>query len=284
MSIEDIVRTSMDEIVSDLAPTIPEPAALRARVDRGRRVRSIATVGLVAAVAAAALVGTGAFRDNRSQERPTGPVSTSNSLGSRPVDLKSLQHSEPLPAGRYAMPIITVEGPMRAIVDVPNGYFNTRGWVIDDGNDRLAPHQYGDLAFWGGVDEVYTDPCGSERYVDAGTSVHDLAAALVAQHHRTTSQPVAVTVDGYRGIYLTATGTENLDSCTGQMQTIFHANHSWATTMQDDMANTVDHMWILNVRGQRIVAVARVIQGHTSHPAQLVQMAESARFTFGDQP
>jgi hypothetical protein len=282
MSIEDIVRTSMEDVASDLAPTVPDPAAVRGRVNRVRRVKAVVAVGLVAA-AAAAVVGAGTLRDRPTEQRPTGPVSPSTSATGQPVRLDLLRTGQPLTPGRYAVPVIPTNGPMRADVDVPSGYFNTEGWVIDDGNDDLAPHQFGDVGFWGGVDAVSTDPCRGGHEVKVGPSVHDLAVALAAQRHRTTTQPVPVTLGGYDGLYLTSTGATSVDRCDGGVQTLFHATGSWSTRLQDETPKKVDHLWILDVRGQRIVVVARVAPGHTTHPAQLLGIAQSARFTFDDR-
>jgi hypothetical protein len=74
MSIEEIVRASMDQLARDLQPTVPDPAAVRARVNKGRRVRSIAVVGLAAAATAALVVGVAGMRDRSSGGGPTHPV------------------------------------------------------------------------------------------------------------------------------------------------------------------------------------------------------------------
>ena len=87
MNIEEIVRTSMDQLARDLEPTMPNPAAVRARVNRSRRIRSIAVVGLAAAVAAGAVVGIAELRD-----RSNGSGRPHPSRVSRPA-------STPTPSG-----------------------------------------------------------------------------------------------------------------------------------------------------------------------------------------
>ncbi len=74
MSIEDIVRTSMDHLVHDLEPTVPDPAGIRARVHRSRRVRSMAAAGIAAAVAAAVVITVAQFHDQPRGAEPTHPV------------------------------------------------------------------------------------------------------------------------------------------------------------------------------------------------------------------
>jgi hypothetical protein len=74
VNIEEIVRTSMNELARELQPTVPNPAAVRARVVRSRRIRSIAAVGLAAAVAAGAVVGVAELRAGPSSSGPTNSV------------------------------------------------------------------------------------------------------------------------------------------------------------------------------------------------------------------
>jgi hypothetical protein len=70
MNIEELVRTSMKELARDLEPAVPNPAALRARVNRTRRLRSVAAIGLAAAAATAVVVGVSELRKSDS----SGPV------------------------------------------------------------------------------------------------------------------------------------------------------------------------------------------------------------------
>jgi hypothetical protein len=74
MSIEEIVRASMEQLARDLQPTVPSPAAVRARVNRGRRVKSIAATGLAAAVAAGVLLSVSELRDRSGGSEPTHSV------------------------------------------------------------------------------------------------------------------------------------------------------------------------------------------------------------------
>ncbi len=138
----------------------------------------------------------------------------------------------------------------------------------------------GDIAFWGTVTQVDTDPCLGGKHIGAGTSVHDLAAELVAQRHMKTSQPVPVTIGGYHGVYLMLTAPADLDRCRGGSVTILAAGGTW---LQWDVPNATFHEWILNVRGTRVVGGAR-IDPDAANPAELIHMVESATFTGADQP
>jgi hypothetical protein len=74
MNIEEIVRTSMDQLARELQPPLPDPASVRARVNQSRRVRSIAVVGLAAAAAAAVVVGLSDLQHSSNGSGPTHPV------------------------------------------------------------------------------------------------------------------------------------------------------------------------------------------------------------------
>ena len=74
MSTEEIVRSSMDQVARGLQPTVPDPAAVRARVNRRSRVRSLAAVGLAAVVTAAVVVGVDASRDSGRSAPPPPPT------------------------------------------------------------------------------------------------------------------------------------------------------------------------------------------------------------------
>ncbi len=73
MSTEDIVRSSMDQAVTDLRPTVPDPASLRARVNRRSRAQAFAAVGLAAVVTAGVVLGIVAARDD---DRSAPPPAT----------------------------------------------------------------------------------------------------------------------------------------------------------------------------------------------------------------
>jgi hypothetical protein len=168
------------------------------------------------------------------------------------------------------VPFLAVDGPARAIVHVPEGYFG-RGPVI--GSDG------GDIAFWGTVTKVDTDPCLGGKHIGAGTSVHDLATKLVALRHMKTSQPVPVTIGGYHGVHLTLTAPADLDRCRGGNVSILTGGGTW---LQGDVPSGIFHEWILNVHGTRVVGGAR-INPSTANAAELTHMVESAHFTGVDQ-
>jgi len=185
-------------------------------------------------------------------------------------DIMQIPEDTPLDPGRYSVGLLFDDGPTRAIVDVPEGYVGG-GPVI--GSDD------GDLAFWGSVTRVDTDPCLGGTQVDAGTSVHDLASLLVAQRHMKASRPVPVTIGGYRGLYLTLTAPADLDRCRDGNVTIYTAGGAW---LQWDIPHATFHEWILDVHGQRVVGGTR-ISPDAADAAELIHMVESATFSGADQ-
>lgn len=200
-----------------------------------------------------------------SSEPPTTPSAD------EPIDLMQLPEDTDLEPGTYSVGFLYDDGPARAVVDVPEGYVGG-GPVI--GSDD------GDIAFWGSVTQVDTDPCLGGRHVRAGSSVHDLASALVAQRHMKISTPVPVTVGGFHGVYLRSTGPSDVRRCRGGSVTIYTAGGTW---LQADVPNTTFHAWILNVRGTRVVGGARIYP-HAANEAELVHMVESAEFPVADRP
>lgn len=188
-----------------------------------------------------------------------------------PIDITQIpEDSSPLEPGTYSVPSLAADGTTRAIVDVPEGY---------SGGGPVIGSDDGDIAFWGTVTQVDTDPCLGGKHIGAGTSVHDLAAKLVAQRHMKTSQPVPVTIGGYHGVHLRLTAPADLDRCRGGRVTIYTAGGAW---LQWDVPDATFHEWILNVRGRRVAGGTR-IDPDAANPAELIHMVESARFSGADQ-
>lgn len=231
----------------------------------------------VALVAIAGLVGacssTGTDATTSTPDTTTSQSSAPHTTPSsdEPIDIMQIPGDTPLEPGKYSVGLLFDDGPTRAIVDVPEGYV-AGGPVIrsDDGS----------IAFWGTVKQVDTDPCLGGKHIGAGTSVHDLAAKLVAQRHMKTSRPEPVTLGGYHGVYLKLTAPADLERCRGGRVTILTAGGTW---LQSDVPNTTFHEWILNVNGTRVVGGA-LISPDAANADELIGMVESARIRVSDQP
>jgi hypothetical protein len=228
----------------------------------------VAIAGLVGACSSTGSDATPSTADTTTSQASAPPATTSSD---EPIDIMQIAEGTSLEPGRYSVGLLFDDGPTRAIVDVPEGY-RAGGPVI--GSDD------GDIAFWGKVTKVDTDPCLGGKHVGAGTSVHDLAAKLVAQRHMTSSKPVPVTIGGYHGVYLKLTAPADLDRCRAGNVTILSGGGEW---LQWDVPNATFHEWILNVRGTRVVGGAR-IGPDAVDPDELIHMVESAEFTGADTP
>lgn len=247
---------------------------------------------LAAILLAAGLGPLGACSDGSTGTDTTGadgPASTTSSTPgvsqtptdgpTEPIDMMTLSAGDSLEPGRYAVPLIGPESAMRAVVEVPEGYFSAGPWVIDDGHGTLVPDEFGDLTFWADIDQVDPDPCKAGGTADVGRTVRDLADALAAQKNRTTTRPVPVTLDGNKGLYLESRGSKDAASrCQGGQPTLWQSDTYWEDSFGVEPRN-VQRMWILNVDGQRVVALVNIFPDQTANPAEMAGMAESVRFT-----
>ena len=203
--------------------------------------------------------------------RPTTPSPD------EPTDLIEVPEGTLLQAGKYLAPYLAGEGDrdpansaMRGVVDVPGGY---------TGGGPVIESDHGDAAFWGKVTRVATDPCrGASRQI--GPSVRDLATALAAQRHMSTTRPLPVTVGGYHGLYVKSYAPKILDHCRHQEVVIYTGGGSW---LQTDLPGGAFRWWILDVGGQRVVAATRSLPD-TADADPLNHMMESAEFTSVDEP
>jgi hypothetical protein len=231
-----------------------------------------------AAVAAAliALASVTACASNDSTTSASHPPSTRSSAPSttdssdEPIDITRIPEDTPLEPGTYSVPFLNGDDTTRAIVDVPDGYTNHFSVIGSDD---------GDMAFWGSVTQVDTDPCLGGKHVGAGTSVRDLASLLVAQRHMKTTHPVPVTVGGYHGVYLKSIVPADVQRCRGGVVTMYTDGDTW---LQQDVPHAIFQAWILNVHGRRVVGGTRILPD-AAHGAELSRMVKSAKFTVVGQ-
>jgi hypothetical protein len=235
-----------------------------------RTAAAASSAALVALATVCACTGTATSPGDKATT--TSPTATATS--DEPIELAQVPEGTALEPGEYSMRILHGDGPTRAVVDVPAGYVSVfDGEVIgSDGN--------GDMAFWGNVSQVDTDPCLGGKHVSAGASVRDLAALLVAQRHMTASQPAPVTIGGYRGRYLELTAPADLDRCRHGSVTIYAAGGDW---LADDAPSGTVNVWILNVDGERVVGGTRILPGaDAASRSELMGMVNSAEFITAD--
>lgn len=101
------------------------------------------------------------------------------------------------------------------------------------------------------VANVYADPCDTRAGAlipPVGPSVDDLASALLAQVNTEGGPPVPVTVDGYQGVYLEFTNTNQDDPTCIPVK-------RWNSTPgpREALVGERDQIWILDVDGVRLV-------------------------------
>jgi hypothetical protein len=146
------------------------------------------------------------------------------------------------------------------------------------------------LSVWD-VGQVFRDPCHWEgQGFDPGPGVDNLVAALVAQKMRNASKPTDVTLAGYKGKYLelsvpagmkstTWTDFDGCDTDDAGNATFFSWLGNGLGARYEVVAGQVDRVWVLDVRGQRLVVDA-TYSPDTSQAdrAQLEQVVDSLRF------
>jgi len=172
----------------------------------------------------------------------------------------------PLAPGRYVLSPFDSPStaPMAPVLQVPQGYFSIEGaGVIADEADDSDRY----LWLWD-IGSVYTHPCDVGGYPEpVGPSVADLAGALAAQPMRDGTDPVAVTIRGYDGLYVELSTPDEIDFTTCR-QGYFS---SWPGRF-DTAEGQADLLWIVDVEGQRITFDLSYPPGTT--PEQVNELRE----------
>jgi hypothetical protein len=176
-------------------------------------------------------------------------------------------------------------------VVVPSGWFDYLGggrFTIKYRTNQPGPVL--GISVWD-VGQVFRDPCHWQgQAVDPGPGVAALVAALVAQPTRHATTPTDVTLAGYAGKYLEWSVPADIKSSTW---TEFDAcdvaddgNRNFESWLGNGMGNRyeqvpgqVDRLWVLDVKGQRLVVDATYSPDTTQADRdQLEQVVESLRF------
>ena len=146
------------------------------------------------------------------------------------------------------------------------------------------------LSVWD-IGQVFRDPCHWQgQGFDPGPSVGALVAALVAQPMRNATRPTDVTLAGYKGRYLEVSVPADLKSSTpGEFDACdtdsggYRDFQGWLGNgmgnRHEQVPGQVDRLWVLDVRGQRLVVDATYSPDTTpADRAALQQLVESLRF------
>lgn len=150
MSTEEILRSSLEQAARNLQSQVPEPALLRARVNRRSQVRAVAAVGLAAAVTAGVVVGVAASRED-GRSAPPPPTTSEDAVVD--VDVEPLWMADGvLHIGDEAFPqakqIATALVPVRsgAVYGAPDGAIV---YQPVDGPSRVIDYPAGRDIIWG---------------------------------------------------------------------------------------------------------------------------------------
>ncbi|HEY6057529.1 MAG TPA: hypothetical protein VIV06_05815 [Candidatus Limnocylindrales bacterium] len=174
-------------------------------------------------------------------------------------------------------------------VIVPTGWFDVAGHHFVIKYPTAGGPVLG-LSVWD-VGQVFRDPCHWQgQGFDPGPSVGALVAALVAQPMRKATRPTDVTLAGYKGQYLALSVPADLKSSTWTNFDACDADASGSHDFQGWLGNgmgnryaqvpgQVDRLWVLDVKGQRLVVDATYSPDTTpADRAELASVVASLRF------
>ena len=189
MNTEEILRSSMDRVVRDLQPPVPDPAAVRSRVNRASRVHTLAVAGLAAAVVAAVVVGVDAARDG-GRAAPPPPAATQDAAD---IDVEPLWMADGvLHIGDRAYPQDKEIG--TALVPVNSGavFGASDGTVVYqpiDGPARVIDYPDGRDITWGPAAGPDTDVVAMFVFSKID-SAHDLSMYDLERDREITAMPI----------------------------------------------------------------------------------------------
>lgn len=216
--------------------------------------------------------------------QPTATVRATAQATAQPIPSGTVN----LRAGTYAFsfPLLDAPGmPFPTVaITVPDGWNSFKDFAVQSLAGTPGER---DVSFWN-VDKVYANGCHwlGLPLIDPGPTVAGLATVLAQRPLRNATAPMAVTLGGFSGEYLVWSVPADIDfsSCDrnpGDTQGFFE---SWtglgpATDRYQQAPGQVDHLWILDVAGRRLVIDATYLPGTTGQEqTDLQQIVESIRF------
>jgi hypothetical protein len=174
--------------------------------------------------------------------------------------------------GRYALRLTST---LAYQVDVPDGWNVVGGTFLN-----AAPQS---SIFFVAPAPVSTGlplhPCRDHTTRVVGPTVSDLTGALRRQPVLDVTEPVPVTLDGHRGLYVEVSIPETVetDRCVDDRVSLFESGGPDGYIGQQGY---VGRWWILDVDGERMVVMPQCDTGCTEDEfATLTTMAESITFT-----
>lgn len=228
----------------------------------------------IAAVALVAIVGAGGILYTSFGGPGGSPTALPTAIPTPARTPAPIPEGEAMPAGTYfTRPLPAPDDGLTLTFTVPEGWFGFgRGTIFPD----TAPHGIA-LQFLD-VTSINDDLCqwkGPDGDVDAGTTVDDLVAALLAQTAYEVSDPVDVSIGGYSGkrvdVVFPAELFEGTDSSAPDCDE--GVTRLWSTRGHGELGiygQAPDERWqanILDVDGTRLIIVAQDDPSHS--PADL---------------
>jgi hypothetical protein len=221
-------------------------------------------IRLAAIAAPLSLVALGGTAPAGRLPRPLGSGEQKLSPGVHVLDLVSREQGR---KGYARLP--------RIAITLPSGWFNYNGWALNDGDGPLS------LAFWD-VAKVYPTPCRwqGRPMIDPGRTVDGLARALASRPFRHATRPRAVVFGGFHGKYLRWSVPSRIDfSRCGQGYFESWTGRGWASDRWQRGPGQVDRLWILDVKGRRLVIDAGQMPSATRRQrAELDRIVHSIKF------
>jgi hypothetical protein len=219
------------------------------------------------------LSGCSGSSDNGGDDTDAGPSAVTSSDpgdGGSAAPPHLVGNDAPLSPGTYQFSFVAnseVETP-DALVEVPSGFKDGAEWyVVSPDSDAFLG-----LSTVGKVDR---DVClhGEQDAFDPGSSVEDLADALVAQKSTRASAPKPVTLGGHEGLYVELASPRHLSRCEKYPGLWREPDRGIYSDSQMDL------VWILDVDGQRLVVdAAHGPTATTSEIDNLTSMVKSLEF------
>jgi len=234
---------------------------------------------LVAALAAAVVVAVIGYnllpRGSIGGPNPTAVPTPSRAASAVPV-IDMTDGSKQ--AGRYRSFVSTMAGgTVNVVYDLPAGWSGVAGDWLASPDGLAAPGGLG-IAFLGPAG-IFSDPChwdaaGTGTWpqpadVAVGPTVLDLATALAEKTTYGMTQPVAVTVGASTGLRLQLTMPSDLDPSTCDKPLVdsagrlfvFGPSSADGVNLYAQGPRNIWDLWILDVRGTRIVIVVQQFAG-----------------------
>lgn len=150
------------------------------------------------------------------------------------------------------------------------------GWEAQYGAPGAIKHsdQLGELAFYFVIlDAIYSDPCeGEGELIEVGTTVDDLANALLEQPHTVATGPVDTTLGGLTAKRIELTVPDDLDPAACRMGEHLQI---WYSPPADKyfvlLGDATNSVYILDVKGERQVLLAGYRAGATAEDVAEMQ-------------